>query len=164
MCLFLQFWLKFCRGGDKRQPANFRREISQPAKIFAGCCGISKKLYGRLPHIRQKCTVSLGKKKFYFQKSYIYKKIIKKEKKKNLSHIYKKNSFFLILFFKKKKNFAVCKISQRIFATCSYFRNSILFSSYLFHSNSVLGVFGTVGNIREFRIKIWPERTILKLL
>ena len=69
MCLFLQFWLKLCRGGDRKQPANFRREISQPAKILA-------KTVRKAPQ-RQKCTVSSGKKKFDFQKSYIKIIIIK---------------------------------------------------------------------------------------
>ena len=88
MSLILQFWLKFCRGSDRRQPANFCREISQPAKIFVSCCEFSQKLYGRLPHIRQKCTVSSSKKKNYFQKSYKKKEEKKKDKENFVSHIY----------------------------------------------------------------------------
>ena len=40
----------------------------------------------------------------------------------------------------------------------------ILFRSLLFHPNFVLGVFGTVGKLRECRIQKYPEITLLKFL
>ena len=105
MCLFLQFWLKFCRGGDRRQPANFRRKISQPAKIRR--LRIFAKSVRTAPHMTEKKVHSKFREKifFYFQKAYIKKKC------------------FFILFFKKKKKFAVCEISQ-----VAIFRNLLLFS------------------------------------
>ena len=39
----------------------------------------------------------------------------------------------------------------------------ILFRPELSHPNSVLGNFGIVGNLREFRIQIYLESTLLKL-
>ena len=73
-----------------RQPANFRREISQPAKIFVGCyeisqpakfagCEFSQKAYGRPPpphktKVHSKFRLKKiypKKKKINFQKSYI---------------------------------------------------------------------------------------------
>ena len=76
--------------------------------------------------------------------------------------------FYLYIYIKKKiahanfrnlRNFTGCEFSQPATISQPHFVFIITF-----HPNSVLGIFGTVGNLREFRIQIYPERTLLKLL